>query len=1524
MKKSLLLLLLFISTYSSGQNLWKQENENRITTIAKMDRKNVPTVYNLYSLDLNAFKVALQNAPLDTSKQKTNTILSFPISEGNFDDFTIYKAPVMEVGLSLKYAGIESYTGISVSNPATTIRFSITVFGLHAIIFSPSGTSYIDAYTKDLNNYIVYNRKDIASNSTFNCDFVNDEPLKNGPSELPTINSNRSSAGNFKIYRLAMACTIEYAAFHVNAAGLNAGTIEQKKAAVLSAMVITMTRVNAIFEKDMALRMTLIANNDLIIFITTDNFSNNNSSLLINESQTEINAAIGAANYDIGHTVSTGGGGLAQLFSPCSGNKARGITGQGSPVGDPFDIDYVAHEMGHQWGGNHTQNNNCNRAAAACVEPGSASTIMGYAGICSPNVQTNSDAYFHTISITEMQNFIAGAGGTCGSSTINTNATPVANAGLDYTIPFGTPYLLKGTATDANSGDVLTYCWEQINNQVSTQPPTQTATTGPNFRSLSPSLSSNRYMPILSSVIAGNLAPTWEVISNVARTMNFALTVRDNSILNGAQTSRDDMVLTVANVGPFIVTSPNTNVSYEAGTNQTITWNVAGTTANGINCANIDIYLSTNGGTSFPILLASNVPNDGSEIVSIPNVVGTSNRIMISGNKHIFYDVSNTNFSIISPVSGFSLAFSGIENGQNKEVCQGTNTTYDLNYAALLGFSGTTTFSIIGNPAGTVVSFSPSSINGNGVVLVTISNTQAALPGLYEMTVTGTSGGATKVVKLYLTILNSTFSTILPTSPSNNAFVQATNINLNWTADSAATQYVVQVALDQDFTTIISNQTVTTNSFTISGLIALTNYFWRVQPRNTGCFGSFNLPYRFTTTQNPCTDFASTNVPVTISATGTPTVTSTLTIPTINNVSIADINVTVNISHTYTSDLTVTLISPNNTQVNLVVNQCGSNNNITATFDDAGTTLVCGTTPAISGTITPTQLLSTFNGQNSQGLWTLRVVDNANADGGTINSWSLNICSPPIPFSCGQISTTWNGTSWSNGKPQDNVATTINGNFTTTENLNACSLDIIGTSQVLFSSGNNVTVGGIVNVGSNASLTIQNNANLIQIQNVANTANAKVYRDSNPLMRLDYTIWSSPVTGTQTLKQFSPLTLNNRFYNYNTTSNLYSAVLDPITQTFGLSNGYLIRMPDNHPTTPTIWNGMFNGNLNNGTITSSLSYSGAGQSFNMIGNPYPSTINADSFLFDNTANITGTIYFWRKINNAAGTAYATYTLGGATTTSPTSPTPNGIIQVGQGFIVEAKNFTTPTATFLNSHRIGNNQNQFFRNSTDVEKNRIWLNLTNSSGLFSQTMIGYMTNATNGFDELLDGKYINDNATSLTSLLDNEEYAIQLKGLPFNDLDTVPLLFKTSNAGNFTVSIDHVDGLFETENQSVYLKDSLLQNIHNLSASTYNFTTNEGVFPNRFEIVFREQSLDNSDFNANSVVLYSQNNQIFINSGSVEMLKIDIFDILGRKINSFENINAATWTTSIIPIKNQTLLVKITLSNGVIVTKKIMH
>ncbi len=655
MKKILFFAIaIFSVSIALGQNaIWKKVDDVP-SGLALLPRDSHPTEFKLFTLNMNELKSQLAQAPSRNNiGQESNVILAFPNSDGEMKRYTIYEASVMDPALAVKHPEIQSYVGLGIDDPTARIRFSTTIFGLHTMTLSGvDGATFIDPYSKDLNYYMVFNKSNLTTTKTFKC-----EVAESGIDLSSTLQGqnplNRASNSLFKTYRLALACTIEYAAYHVSAAGVGSGTLAQKKAAVLAAMNVTMTRVNGIYERDMALTMVLIANNENIINITSDTLDNSNTNnVLLDQNQTFIDATIGSANYDIGHVASTGGGGVATPQSPCNdGIKARGVTGLPSPVGEEYDIDFVAHEMGHQFGCSHTFNGdqgNCgggNRVQTSAYEPGSGSTIMAYAGICSPqDVQLHSDAYFHARSLLQMIAFV-NAGGNCAVAVGNNNNPPVVDAGANYTIPNGTPFVLTGSATDVN-GDSLTYCWEQYNFGSSTALPSPTATGGPNFRSFNPTASPKRYFPAFSNVLANNLATTWEVIPTVSRSMVFSLVVRDNRSPLGGQTERGTMNVTVASVGPFRVTSQSTNTAWDRNSTQTVTWDVAGTTANNINTANVNIRLSVDGGATFPYLLAENTPNDGSEDIVAPDVTSSNCRIMVEAVGNVFYALNTKAFYI--------------------------------------------------------------------------------------------------------------------------------------------------------------------------------------------------------------------------------------------------------------------------------------------------------------------------------------------------------------------------------------------------------------------------------------------------------------------------------------------------------------------------------------------------------------------------------------------------------------------------------------------------------------------------------------------------------------------------------------------------------------------------------------------------------------------------------------------------------------------------------------------------------------
>jgi len=395
---------------------------------------------------------------------------------------------------------------------------------------------------------------------------------------------------------------------------------------------------------------------------------------------------------------------------------------------------------------------------------------------------------------------------------------------------------------------------------------------------------------------------------------------------------------------------------------------------------------------------------------------------------------------------------------------------------------------------------------------------------------------------------------------------------------------------------------------------------------------------------------------------------------------------------------------------------------------------------------------------------------------------------------------------------------------------------------------------------------------------------------------------------------FSPDTFANRFYTYSTLNDNYIAIV-PSSNDFEVGKGYLIRMPDNHPTTATLWSGTFNGVPNNGTISAAIS--DAGQGFNAVGNPYPSPITISDFLTDNTASITSDLYFWRKTNNAAGSAYVTYSGGVFSDASNTSDQ----IQSGQGFIVKAT--TGATAIEFNNLQRTTDNGLFYRTTLSDGVSRMWIGLANEQNEVGSMVIGYKDEATNGYDADFDGLYINDSPLALVSLVDTAELIIQHRA-PFEDSDVVPLLFKTNTAGNYTISITGLAGLFDSTNQAIYLKDNLNNTITNLKTASYAFVSEAGVFASRFEIVYQAPlSVVNPVF-GNGVVVYSKNQEININTGAEAMATVKVIDVRGRLLTEKNNVNAMTTTIPLAQVANQVLIVQITAANGQIVSRKVVH
>ncbi len=688
MKKVItLFLFLFLGLLSFGQD-WS-------TKTIKIQDLESPTLRENFNkgfyreIDFSALKSELLKAGKSYATAK-EFFLPTPEKDGMLK-FKIWETPCMALELASRYPNIRTYTAELVGNRFVTAKIDITENGFHALVFDGTRTYVVEPISRtNLNYYGFYYKKEMEAINMPTCQNSNEE--NNWMGEIiPAPNTvNRTNGTQLKTYRLALACTYEYS---MAVAGPS-----PTKPTVLSEMVTIINRVNGVYEREIAVHLELISNTDDLIYLTSsDPYSNSNGFAMLGQNISNINFVIGSSNYDIGHVFSTGGGGVAYLGCVCGSDKAGGVTGLPSPFGDVFAIDYVAHEMGHQFGANHTFNSSIyscsgNGNTATAFEPGSGSTIMAYAGICgADNLQSNSDAYFHIASLKEISTFItSGTGATCPvlTSSGNTPNTIDPISPKTFTIPTFTPFELTAPNVSDATADTLLYCWEEYDLGGFGSAWSSSNNAMPFFRTFMPVFSPTRVFPKIDKILEGNYDYLGERLPKNARNLNFVLTVRDIYAGYGAFNSTDDgdtvKIAVVSHPDTFRVTSQTTPVTWMVGSSQTVTWDVAGTDAYGINATNVDIYLSLDSAATFPVLLASSVPNTGSATITVPGTIPntTKARVKVKGSGNIFFQINTADITIDGSTLGadfVSFNLSSLNNCTNKVSWQ-VGSTKDISW----------------------------------------------------------------------------------------------------------------------------------------------------------------------------------------------------------------------------------------------------------------------------------------------------------------------------------------------------------------------------------------------------------------------------------------------------------------------------------------------------------------------------------------------------------------------------------------------------------------------------------------------------------------------------------------------------------------------------------------------------------------------------------------------------------------------------------------------------------------------------
>ncbi len=952
-----------------------------------MEQIQLENTDNLYSRFGSYFKLEIGSTFFKNDLIQNQSI-ALPLPDGNWHYFTVVESSVMEAQLQNKFPEIKTFL---IKSDDFNGRMDINPNGINALFYGNGNTYLIDQVWEMPGVHRVYYKSEASKlipRSSFRCQAEADswelpryDEIGNG---VRTMGLQQSQV-SLRTYRLALACTAEYAQFF-------GGTIPN----VMSSFVTAVNRLNVVFERELAIRLVLVANNDQIVFLDpdTDPYNNSNLNQMLGQNQTALNNIIGIDNYDIGHVFSTNsGGGIAGLGVVCSGGKARGVTGSGNPLGDPFIIDYVAHEMGHQFGANHTFNNcDGNENPGTAFEPGSGSTIMAYAGLCgNNNIQFNSDDYFHAVSLDEMLQYTRnGFGSTCVLAVPTDNRAPEIS--IPYTgtlhIPKSTPFELTASATDSNGSNSLTYCWEQMDSgpKVNLGSP---AGNSPLFRSLSPTSNGSRSFPRRESIL-NNTNNIREVLPNYGRELNFRCTVRDNNPGTGGLDWKEVRLSSVESAGPFSVLQPLTGAIWSAGSFQRVEWNPANTTEAPVSCQQVHIILSTNGGQTWTDTLAKNQPNTGNCDVWVPVKTIANARIRVQAANNVFYQVNPGNFSVRLPEIP---SYSAEAVVPSDVLCIPGELAIPLRTYRFASFEDSLRLEISNAASvnGLVYRIEPELLYPGDSATLWINFQQAIDQIDFESALLARTESDTFTFPFRIAIQSRVQENPSMEIPEDNSSGISPGTLFTWSPVSYASNYKISIDSTPKFSNPLMFDGLTNTSFYLSNPLDInTLYYWKVEAFNR-CGGLIQeLPNGFHTLNIQCFDYEKPE-DVFISASGTPTILSEINVEEDLDLLTAEV-LDIKGNHQSFSDLNFALLSPSGTEVTLLNRRCGP---VSTTFnfgfsDFASQAFSCP--PGAGRVHLPLQSLSTLAGLSTRGKWGMRVKDVQAGSGGRFSGWLLKLC----------------------------------------------------------------------------------------------------------------------------------------------------------------------------------------------------------------------------------------------------------------------------------------------------------------------------------------------------------------------------------------------------------------------------------------------------------------------------------------------------------------------------------------------------